>query len=253
MLINPGHKIEFILSLNDQSLASQPEEVVKVYRAIKGQPSSEEDKVIQEAYNIYNNPFRRYYLEALLFSEIPIPEISSLLELDENIIKEYEKTFFNTSVFKSKIDKFEYFNITKAKADAALNRITKNKETDENEIAAVESQINAIKIMLIYLKFGPKYVRYALGGKDISEEDLANMIMGSIKEAILSAAFNKALNKEREAKDWYRVSSMLISSLKSIATKENKDVDSDPLKNITLRIKSLQEQMANINSGEIIG
>jgi len=248
-MVNPSHKIDKILSLNDNSVSAESEDIRLVYNTIIAK--NNRDNNIEEAYSIYNNKSHKALIESLLFSDIPIQEISKILDIPDKTINIYKNIFFDISVFKNKIDKLEYFSLYKSKIERAIAGVNDAGIT-ENNLIELECSINALKIMLIYLKLGKKYVVYALGGKDISEDDMVNLIRASIKDAIMSATFNKVLNKEKEAKEWYRTASILVSSLKTVDSK-NKEVVDDPLDNIKIKLEGLQKQLSEITTGDIIG
>ncbi|MEM4206064.1 MAG: hypothetical protein QXQ43_02150 [Nitrososphaerota archaeon] len=250
-MLAPNHK--YIEISNTSDVSKLDELGRKVYSVIIKKDESDRD--IENAYDIYKNYQRKAFIEALLFSEFSPKEISNILDIPESHIECYSKVFFDISIFKNKLDKIEYFELEKTRVNDSLKAMNSSigSVTEEN-VAELESATMALKIMAVYLKFGKKYVYYSIGGRDVTEEDMINLIKMSIKESILTATFNKILNKNKEAKDWYRIASMLISSLKSVDNSKEKSSDTDdPLNVIKLKLDDIQKQILDINIGDVVG
>lgn len=251
-MVAPDHKYIKISNLDNASLVNEPEDIRKAYNVLISKTETHKD--IEEAYNIFKNNSYKVFIEALLYSDFNAKEISNILDIPESHIECYKNIFFDTSVFKNRLDKIEYFDLIRNKLDKALQDMSNiSGGITEKDIIEAECVAGSVKIMAIYLKFGKRYVYYAVSGKDVSEDDVSNLIRMSVKEAIITATFNKVLKKDKDAKDWYRIASMLISSLKTVDSKDKSGDSGDPLDVVRLKLNNIQKQISDINIGDIVG
>jgi hypothetical protein len=247
-MVDPRNKITRILkAIEESKIQELPQDLAAIANVFYTDP------LIQEATNVYKNDFSRAVLEALLFCDFTDKEIAQLIGLSPEVCAKYREIFFDTSVFKNQLDKLEYFNKVKSEILNVIESVNPNNYSEDQKklIEALEKESIGFKIMSVYLKLGKKYVYHVFGGMSISDDDMVDLVRMSIRDTIMAAVSNRVLNRDREAKDWYRTASVLIASLKTIDKgKGSEEGKVDILSNIKAKLESIKQVC---NAGDMIG
>ena len=154
------------------------------------------------AKSVYNNKYKKEILEAFLLTGEPIEHIASILGTPENVIQIYKTIFFETDVFKDKLDIEEYI------------------ETYPNE--------HGKNLKLCAVTLGIKYLRFRYGYED-NDLDISGILESIVESAniLASAARINPLNSavSREARQWVTTTIKAIEALSKIKLKSNAEDD----------------------------
>jgi len=176
---------------------------------LKGRINSDDStlKFIRQAVDKYNNKLHKKIIIALLISGVTLEEVASVTGLPRQSVQLFEKLFFDTDIFDTRLDYLSY----------------------------IESEINDPELIDYYshaFRVGPNYVRWDIGDKDL-DIDEKFIVKDFIQSAYLSG--KSAMLKQLDInviKHWTTITHQYIRLLSDMGTEVK-----NPLESLIFKLK----------------